>query len=142
MMNGNFVTTNNSGMKRSLMALVVFFFAVVSLSAQYAGKEVAIQRLQTRATQVSAAISNLPQSSLEYRYGTLQISTFKNIYAELVATSATVKEAVDKVFADLNGNLDSIDEFGTTMTEYNKKHKLSGFDLFQPIKDEVKSLLK
>ncbi len=138
----NFVTNFNNVLKRCMVVVVLIVSISASISAQtYVGKTEAIARIETKATQIQTSISSLPTSSLEYRYGVLQLFTYKAIYSELQGQPDT-KTAVETVFAGLTSGIDSMGDHLATITEYNKKNKLSGFDIYQPIKKEVNQLLK
>jgi hypothetical protein len=139
----NFVKIFKTVLKRTMVVMVLLVAISASVSAQgFVSREIAIARLEAKATQVQQAISALPQNSLDYRFGTVQLHSYKAIYSEIVGNNASVSEAVDKLFATLSNNNDSVDGFHATIVEYNKKNKVSGFDVYQVIKNDVKQLLK
>lgn len=141
-MKDNFVTTFKAVLRRAMLLLVLVVAVSVSASAQFVNRAEAIARLETRSTQVQQAISSLSQNSLDYRYGIVQLFSYKAIYSELVGTNATVAQAVDKLFIELNGKSDSVDGIHATIIEYNKRNPLTGFDIYQAIRNDVKQLLK
>jgi hypothetical protein len=138
----NFVKNSKTVLRKTMLLLVLVIAISSSVSAQYVNRDVAIARLEAKSTQVSQAISSLPQGSLDYRFGLVQLFSYKAIYADLVGNNTTVVQAVDKLFADLGGKTDSVEGFHATIVEYNKKYKVNGFDVFQVIKNDVKELLK
>jgi hypothetical protein len=139
----NFVTNFKMGLKKSLVLVVMMITISVSMNAQYMGRDKALSTLENKSTYVSQAISTLPSASLDYRYGLVQLFTYKAIYSEIQSsTNLSTKDAVNAVFARIDGRLDSMGEHHATMAEYNRKYKVIGFDLYQSIKNEIKELLR
>lgn len=141
-MKDNFVTTFKAVLRRAMLLLVLVVAVSASASAQYVSRAEAIVRLESRSNQVQQAISTLSQNSLDYRYGVVQLFSYKAIYSELIGTNATVAQAVDKLFIELNGKSDSVDGIHATILEYNKKNPVTGFDIYEAIRKDVKQLLK
>ena len=145
-MKDNFVKVfRMAGLGKLVMVCLVFVGASVfnMLSAQsYMGKQQAIAVLEAKATQVSQSISNLPTTSVDYRYGQFQISTYKAIYEKIQDSNTTVASAVSAVFATFSGNNDSVGDNHATMVEYNKKYQVSNFDIYYAMKTHINALLK
>ncbi|MBK8700844.1 MAG: hypothetical protein IPN29_15385 [Saprospiraceae bacterium] len=134
-----------TGFRKYVMVCLMFAGASIfsSLSAQYVGREQAIERLTQATTSVMTSISNLPNTTVEYRYGRLQISTYKALYGELVNSNASVANAVTTVFAQLDKRTDSNGEKVAAMTAYNKKYpETDTFDIFHTLKKHINDLLK
>lgn len=145
-MKDNFVKVfRMAGLGKLMMVCLVIVGATVfnSLSAQsYMGKQQAIAVLEAKAASVAQSISNLPTTTLDYRYGQFQISTYKEIYARIQDSNTTVAGAVSAVFADMSANNDSMGDNRATMVEYNKKYQVSNFDIFYAMKSHINALLK
>lgn len=145
-MKDNFVKVfRMAGLGKLVMVCLVIVGATVfnSLSAQsYMGKQEAIAVLEAKAASVAQSISNLPTTTLDYRYGKFQISTYKEIYARIQDSNTTVASAVSAVFANMSANNDSMGDNRATMVEYNKKYQVSNFDIFYAMKSHINALLK
>lgn len=145
-MKDNFVKVfRMAGLGKLMMVCLVIVGATVfnSLSAQsYMGKQQAIAVLEAKAASVAQSISNLPTTTLDYRYGKFQISTYKEIYARIQDSNTTVAGAVSAVFANMSANNDSMGDNRATMVEYNKKYQVSNFDIFYAMKSHINALLK
>lgn len=145
-MKDNFVKVfRMAGLGKLVMVCLVIVGATVfnSLSAQsYMGKQQAIAVLEAKAASVAQSISNLPTTTLDYRYGQFQISTYKEIYARIQDSNTTVASAVSAVFANMSANNDSMGDNRATMVEYNKKYQVSNFDIFYAMKSHINALLK
>ncbi len=145
-MKDNFVKVfRMAGLGKLMMVCLVIVGATVfnSLSAQsYMGKQQAIAVLEAKAASVAQSISNLPTTTLDYRYGKFQISTYKEIYARIQDSNTTVASAVSAVFANMSANNDSMGDNRATMVEYNKKYQVSNFDIFYAMKSHINALLK
>ncbi len=145
-MKDNFVKVfRMAGLGKLMMVCLVIVGATVfnSLSAQsYMGKQQAIAVLEAKAASVAQSISNLPTTTLDYRYGQFQISTYKEIYARIQDSNTTVAGAVSAVFANMSANNDSMGDNRATMVEYNKKYQVSNFDIFYAMKSHINALLK
>jgi len=145
-MKDNFVKVfRMAGLGKLVMVCLVIVGATVfnSLSAQsYMGKQQAIAVLEAKAASVAQSISNLPTTTLDYRYGQFQISTYKEIYARIQDSNTTVAGAVSAVFANMSANNDSMGDNRATMVEYNKKYQVSNFDIFYAMKSHINALLK
>lgn len=145
-MKDNFVKVfRMAGLGKLVMVCLVIVGASVfnSLSAQsYMGRQEAIAVLEAKAASVAQSISNLPTTTLDYRYGQFQISTYKEIYARIQDSNTTVASAVSAVFANMSGKNDSMADNYATMVEYNKKYQVSNFDIFYAMKTHINALLK
>ncbi len=145
-MKDNFVKVfRMAGLGKLMMVCLVIVGATVfnSLSAQsYMGRQEAIAVLEAKAASVAQSISNLPTTTLDYRYGQFQISTYKEIYARIQDSNTTVAGAVSAVFANMSANNDSMGDNRATMVEYNKKYQVSNFDIFYAMKSHINALLK
>ncbi len=145
-MKDNFVKVfRMAGLGKLVMVCLVIVGATVfnSLSAQsYMGRQEAIAVLEAKAASVAQSISNLPTTTLDYRYGQFQISTYKEIYARIQDSNTTVAGAVSAVFANMSANNDSMGDNRATMVEYNKKYQVSNFDIFYAMKSHINALLK
>jgi len=145
-MKDNFVKVfRMAGLGKLVMVCLVIVGASVfnSLSAQsYMGRQEAIAVLEAQAASVAQSISNLPTTTLDYRYGQFQISTYKEIYARIQDSNTTVASAVSAVFANMSGKNDSMADNYATMVDYNKKYQVSNFDIFYAMKSHINALLK
>ena len=145
-MKDNFVKVfRMAGLGKLVMVCLVIVGASVfnGLSAQsYMGKQQAIAVLEAKAASVAQSISNLPTTTLDYRYGQFQISTYKAIYEKIQDSNTTVAGAVSAVFATMSGKNDSMGDNYATMVEYNKKYQVSNFDIFYAMKSHINALLK